>query len=86
MLVADRSRVGDGPHGTWDFFLWGADGEGIVGAELVQADGSGGDIVVGDVVIGSFSIEAPEGATGQTVIAGPSVEAIAPVSGIRPDA
>lgn len=66
---------------AWDFFLWGADGQGIVGAELVQADDAGGSIVVGDAAIGSFSIEAPDGATGQTVSGGPSVEANSPVSG-----
>jgi hypothetical protein len=73
------------PGGTtpfaWDFFLWGADGSGIVGAELVQSSDAGGDIVVGDATIGSFSIDAPDGATGQTVTGGPSVEANAPVSG-----
>jgi hypothetical protein len=36
---------------------------------------------VGDSIVGSFSIEAPDGATGQTVTGGPSVEANAPVSG-----
>ena len=66
---------------AWDFLLWGADGNGIVGAELVQGDDAGGDIVMGEQVIGSFSIDAPDGATGQTVTGGPSVEAAAPVSG-----
>lgn len=73
------------PGGTtpfaWDFLLWNAAGDGIVGAEMVQTSDAGGDIVVGDATIGSFSIDAPEGATGQTVMGGPSVEFNAPVSG-----
>ena len=73
------------PGGTtpfaWDFLLWDAAGNGIVGAELVQNDPMGGDIVQGDAVIGSFAIEAPDGATGQSVAGGPSVEFNAPVSG-----
>lgn len=64
------------PGGTapfaWDFLLWDADGNGIVGAELIQAD---------DATVGSFSIDAPTGATGQSVSGGPSVEFNAPVSG-----
>jgi hypothetical protein len=74
------------PGGTtpfaWDFLLWDAEGKGIVGAELVQNDEAGGDIVQGDAVIGSFTIEAPEGASGQSVAGGPSVEFNAPVSGV----
>jgi hypothetical protein len=73
------------PGGTapfaWDFLLWDADGNGIVGAELIQADDAGGTIVSGDATLGSFSIDAPAGATGQSVSGGPSVEFNAPVSG-----
>ena len=64
------------------FFLFGADGAPIVGAELQQNDDLGGDIVQDGAVIGSYSIEAPDGATGQSVSGGPSVDAVAPVMGM----
>ena len=79
--IYQSAAPGEATPFAWDFLLWGADGNGIVGAELVQGDDAGGDIVMGEQVIGSFSIDAPDGATGQTVTGGPSVEAAAPVSG-----
>ena len=80
--IYQQAAPGSTPPFAWDFLLWDADGNGIVGAELVQADDGGGDIVLGDEVIGVFSIDAPEGATGQSVSGGPSVEFAAPVSGV----
>lgn len=79
--IYQQAPAGGSPPFAWDFLLWGADGEGIVGAELVQNDDAGGDIVQDGTVIGSFTIEAPDGATGQTVTGGPSVAFDAPVSG-----
>jgi len=69
------------PPFAWDFFLFGADGGGIIGAELVQNGDAGGDIVQDGAVIGTYSIAAPDGATGQSVSGGPSVDATAPVLG-----
>lgn len=80
--IYQSAAAGGSPPFAWDFLLWGSDGAGIIGAELVQNDDAGGDIVVGGEVIGTFSIDAPEGATGQMVSGGPSVEAPAPVKGI----
>jgi hypothetical protein len=80
--IYQQAEAGGPTPFAWDFFLWDADGNGIVGAELAQADGEGGSIVVGDATVGSFSIEAPDGATGQAVSGGPSVEANAPVAGL----
>ena len=76
-----EAAAGESPPFAWDFFLFGSDGGGIVGAELQQNDDSGGDIVQDGAVIGSFTIDAPEGATGQSVSGGPSVDATAPVLG-----
>ena len=66
---------------AWDFLLWDGDGSGIVGAELSQTDDATGVIVVEGEPIGSFTIEAPAGATGQSVSGGPSMDFAAPVSG-----
>jgi hypothetical protein len=79
--IYQQTTPGQSPAFAWDFLLFGADGDGIIGAELVQTGDAGGDIVVGDETIGSYRIEAPEGATGQSVGAEPSVAFEAPVSG-----
>ncbi len=80
--IYQQSAPGGTTPFAWDFLLWDADGNGIVGAELIQNSEDGGDIVVGDEIIGAFTIEAPAGASGQTVTGGPSVEFDAPVSGV----
>ena len=79
--IFQESTVGGSPQWDWDFYLFGADGGPIVGAALEQRDDTGGDIVLDGAVIGTYSIEAPEGATGQGVSGGPSVDATAPVLG-----
>lgn len=80
--IYQEAAAGGSPPFAWDFLLWDASGGAAVDVELRQSDDSGGDIVQGDAVIGSFSIDAPEGATGQSVSGGPSVEIASPVSGI----
>lgn len=80
--IFQQTAPGEATPFAWDFLLWDGDGAPAVGVELLQSDDSGGDIVQGDAVIGSFTIEAPDGATGQSVTGGPSVEFNAPVSGV----
>ena len=65
--IYQQATAGSSPRFAWDFLLWDAAGDPIVGAELVQADDVGGEIVVDGSAIGRFSIEAPAGATGQSV-------------------
>jgi hypothetical protein len=79
--IYQEAEAGGSPPFAWDFFLFGADGGAVVGAELQQNDDTGGDIVQDGAVIGTFSIAAPDGATGQSVSGGPSVDAVAPVLG-----
>ena len=67
------------PH-AWDFILWDETGAPALGVELQQLDAQGGDIVQGDRLIGWFTIEAPMGASGQTVSADPSVLSVVPGS------
>ncbi len=57
----------------WDFLLWDTNGGAYAGVELVQVDDLGGRLVYSGKEIGSFTIEAPAGATGQSVSAGPSI-------------
>jgi len=80
--IYQQAEAGGSPPFAWDFLLWDGSGAAAVGVELRQNDDAGGDIVQGDAVIGSFSIAAPDGATGQSVSGGPSVEIDSPVSGV----
>lgn len=80
--IYQEAAAGASPAFNWDFLLFGADGGALTDVELVQSSDAGGDIVQGDNVIGSFTIDAPEGATGQSVSGGPSVAIDAPVSGL----
>ncbi len=80
--IFQEAAPGESPPWAWDFFLWDGDGAPALGVELRQNDDVGGDIVQGDSVIGSFTIEGPDGATGQSVSGGPSVAFDAPVSGV----
>jgi Ca2+-binding RTX toxin-like protein len=57
----------------WEFLLWEPGGVPAVGVELSQRDRRGGDILQDGSVIGSFTIEAPAGALGQSVSGDPSV-------------
>jgi hypothetical protein len=79
--IYQAADAGGSPPFAWDFFLFGADGGAVVGAELQQDGDAGGDIVQDGAVIGTYSIAAPDGATGQSVSGGPSVDATAPVLG-----
>jgi hypothetical protein len=79
--IYQEAEAGGSPQWAWDFFLFGADGGPLLGVELAQSDDGGGDIVHDGGVIGSYTIEAPEGATGQSVAGGPSIEGNTPVVG-----
>ena len=57
----------------WDFLVWDKAGAPFTGIEVVQYDGAGGDLVVDGVVVASFAIQAPDGASGQTLGGRPSV-------------
>lgn len=80
--IYQEAAAGGSPPYAWDFLLWDGTGGPAVDVELRQDDDAGGAILQGDAVIGSFSIEAPTGATGQSVVGGPSVEIASPVSGV----
>jgi Ca2+-binding RTX toxin-like protein len=58
---------------AWDFLLWEAGGVPAIGVELEQRDERGGAILQDGRSIGSFAIEAPRGAQGQSVTSEPSV-------------
>ena len=79
--IYQQAEVGASPPWNWDFYLFGADGGPIVGAELIQVDDASGEIVLDGAVIGRYTTEAPDGATGQSVAGGPSIDATAPVLG-----
>lgn len=81
--IYQQTAVGQPTPWAWDFLLWDAAGAAAVGVELQQTSDVAGDIIQGDAVIGSFSIEAPEGAAGQTLTGGPSVGIDSPVSGLE---
>jgi hypothetical protein len=49
----------------WDFLVWDTDGKPFEGISAVQKDGAGGTLMANGNLIGRFTIEAPEGATGQ---------------------
>jgi len=51
----------------WEFLLWEPGGAPAVGVEVSQRDRRGGDILQDGSVIGSFTIDAPAGALGQSV-------------------
>ncbi|MFV2062230.1 MAG: hypothetical protein ACC726_01795 [Chloroflexota bacterium] len=80
--IYQEAEAGGLPPFAWDFLLWDGSGAAAVGVELRQNDDAGGEIVQGDAVIGTYTIAAPDGATGQSVSGGPSVEIDSPVSGV----
>ena len=80
--IYQEAAAGSSPAFNWDFLLFGADGGPLADVELVQSGDAGGDIVQNGDVIGTFTIDAPDGATGQSVSGGPSVAIDAPVSGL----
>ena len=90
--IYQQASVGSSPPWAWDFLVFHPSGGAWTDVELLQIDDSGGQIVSdvqkraeagleGGKAIGSFTIEGPDGATGQSVSGGPSVEMVAPVSG-----
>lgn len=90
--IYQEATVGGSPRWDWDFLLFHPQGGGWADVELQQIDDAGGEMVAdvakreavgleGGHRIGSFTIEAPEGATGQSVTGGPSIEVLAPQSG-----
>jgi hypothetical protein len=56
----------------WDFLVWDTDGKPFEGISAVQKDGAGGTLMANGKSVGRFTIEAPEGATGQKISGEPS--------------
>lgn len=92
--VYQQARVGDSPEWAWDFVMWGPD-EQPYGDVVLRPlrENTGIWVPEGPTILaaGAFAnevyslrawwIEGPEGASGATVTAEPSVEVEAPISG-----
>lgn len=67
----------------WNFLVWDRDGAPAIDVTVHQINDNHAQLKQGSSVIGQVSIDAPPGATGQTVAGGPSVLINAPVKGIE---
>ena len=63
----------------WNFLVWDRLGEPAIGVRVVQMNDRLAQIKLGSRVIGTITIDAPHGASGQTVSGGPSTLINAPV-------
>ena len=67
----------------WNFLVWDRKGAPAIDVTVHQVNDNHAQLKQGNRVIGHISIEAPAGATGQTVSGGPSVLINAPVKGLE---
>ena len=72
--IFQTTKTGQAAPMPWDFLMWDTDGNAYTGVEMVQGNGGEGTLVHDGKTVGRFTISAPQGATGQAVSGGPSVE------------
>lgn len=68
------------PH-EWSLLVWDKHGEPAIGVEVHQVNHRLAHLLQDGEVVGKITINAPKGATGQSVTGGPSTPFVAPVKG-----
>lgn len=73
-IIYQKTTLGNKAPMPWDFLVWGANGVPYEGLSIEQTDDAGGLLTHDGQSVGSFSISAPNGASGQKVDGTPSVK------------